>query len=204
MEMDAKALSSALLKTVRSERSLSQRDLASRAGVPQPTIAEIETRKREPSLTLLSRIVESTGLGLDVRLIPLERGSALFAAMAVKERLSGSGSPSEREDAALRALIDLKDALRRSSRDEFKSLVSQPPDLIGDTRWDAFLAAIVEHEAAEKGLPVPKWTDDEERTTRPFWYLSENRRLHNWERATAPSAFVRHGVFVARDELESV
>ena len=109
-----------------------------------------------------------------------------------------------REDGALRAVIDLKDALRRSSREGFDALAGQAPGLVGDTRWDAFLAAVVEDEAARKAISPPRWTNDQKRFNRPFWYLSKNPRLHTWEIANSPGALIRHGVFAAEDELESV
>jgi transcriptional regulator with XRE-family HTH domain len=206
--MDGKALSSALLRDIRRQLGLSQRALAQKAGVPQPTIAEIEAVRREPTLSLLSKIVESAGLAIEIRLVPLEPHSALAAANKVKNRLTGSagaGLPiAIREDGALRAVLDLKDGLRRSDREQFTVLVEFPPSLIGDTRWDAFIAAVVEDEAAAKNLPPPRWTNDPSRFNRPFWYLSENPELHTWEFTTAPGAFVRHGIFAAKDELESV
>ena len=101
-------------------------------------------------------------------------------------------------------VIDLKDALRRSSNEGFDALTSQAPSLVGDTRWDAFLAAIVEDEAARKAISPPRWTNDPKRFNRPFWYLSKNPRFHTWEIANSPGALIRHGVFAAEDELESV
>ena len=83
-------------------------------------------------------------------------------------------------------------------------MVAQPPSLIGDRRWDAIVAAVVEDEAAFRDIAPPRWTSDPRRFTKPFWYLSENSRLHAWERSSAPAAFVRHGVLAAREELESV
>ena len=206
--MDGKALSSALLRELRRRLGLSQRALAQMAGVPQPTIAEIEAVRREPTVTLLSKIVESAGLAIEVRLVELEPQSAVAAANKVKDRLSGSagaGLPIDiREDGALRAVLDLKDGLRRSDREQFAARVQFPPSLIGDTRWDAFIAAVVEDEAAIKNFPPPRWTNDPGRFNKPFWYLSENRELHTWELTTSPGAFVRHGLFAAKDELESV
>jgi hypothetical protein len=101
-------------------------------------------------------------------------------------------------------VIDLKDTLRQSDVDQFFRLVESPPSLIGDSRWDAFIAAVVEDEAATKDVSPPRWTNETNRFNKPFWYLSENRELHSWELTTAPGAFVRHGVFAAKDELESV
>ena len=50
------------------------------------------------------------------------------------------------------AVIDLKDALRRSSHEGFAVLTCQAPGLVGDARRDAFLAAIVKDEAARKAI----------------------------------------------------
>jgi transcriptional regulator with XRE-family HTH domain len=206
--MDGKAAASAILRQLRQDKGLTQRDLAAKAGVPQSTIAEIETGRREPSLTLLSKLAESVGDSVTLTLSPLLQRSVIVMANMIKDRLAGGAgqglSVELREDAALRAVLDLKDALRRSNPERFVALTSQAPGLVGDTRWDAFLAAIVEDEAARKAISPPRWTNDPSRFQRPFWYLSSNPRLHTWEIANAPGAFVRHGVFAAEEELESV
>ena len=206
--VDGKAEASAILRRLRRDNGLTQRDLAAEAGVPQSTIAEVEAGQREPSLTLLSRIAESAGQSITIRLAPLLRHSGVATANTIKDRLYGDAgeglSLDIREDGALRAVIDLKDALRRSSHEGFDALTSQAPGLVGDTRWVAFLAAIVEDEAARKAISPPRWTNDPKRFNRPFWYLSKNRRFHTWEIANSPGALIRHGVFAAEDELESV
>ena len=66
------------------------------------------------------------------------------------------------------------------------------------------LKRLVEDECARKDVLPPRWTEDRRRFVKPFWYLSENPALHQWELETAPAAFVRHGVLAAADELESV
>jgi transcriptional regulator with XRE-family HTH domain len=206
--VDGKAEASAILRQLRRASGMTQRDLAAVAGVPQSTIAEVEAGRREPSLTLLSKIAESAGQSIAIELMPLRRHSAVATANTIRDRLYGAGgeglSVDIREDGALRAVIDLKDALRRSSHEGFGALTSQAPGFVGDTRWDAFLAAIVEDEAARKAISPPRWTNDLKRFHRPFWYLSKNPRFHTWEIANSPGALIRHGVFAAEDELESV
>jgi transcriptional regulator with XRE-family HTH domain len=206
--VDGKAEASAILRQLRRESGLTQRDLAGKAGVPQSTIAEVEIGQREPSLTLLSRIAESAGRSIAINLAPLPRHSAVATANTIKDRLYGEAgkglSLDVREDGALRAVIDLKDALRRSNDEGFDALSFQAPGLVGDTRWDAFLAAIVEDEAARKAIAPPRWTNDASRFNRPFWYLSKSPRFHTWEIANSPGALIRHGVFAAEEELESV
>ena len=97
--MDGKWLASRLVGDLRSRRNLSQRALGRLAGVPQPTIAEIEAGRREPSLTLLSKLAEATGQMLDVRLLPIERHSAVGTAQRLTEVLR---SREDRADSALR------------------------------------------------------------------------------------------------------
>jgi DNA-binding XRE family transcriptional regulator len=50
--VDGKAEASAILRQLRRDSGLTQRDVAAKAGVPQSTIAEVELGQREPSLTL--------------------------------------------------------------------------------------------------------------------------------------------------------
>lgn len=206
--MDGRSVASTILGDLRRTQGLSQRALAERSGVPQPTIAEIEAGRREPSLSLLSRIAESTGQTIEIRLAPLNRFSAVATSSTIKDRLFSSDfqalTPRLRQDGALRAILDLRDNLRRTNTTEFFKLVQTPPGLIGDSRWDAFGAAIVEDESARKGVAPPRWTNDPRRFIKPFWYLSDIPELHEWEFSTAPAAFVRHGVLAAEEELESV
>jgi transcriptional regulator with XRE-family HTH domain len=196
------------LREVRRRSSLSQRALVARSAVPQPTISAIEKGRREPSISLLSRLTEAAGYELKVELQPLPRHSAVATANRVRGRLFGAEGdgwpPTLREDGALRAVIDFKDALLSASSEEFTRLVEAPPSLTGDTRWDAFIAAVVEDQSANLETSPPQWTNEQSRFVRPFWYLSDNKALHSWELATAPGAFVRHGVLAAREELESV
>ena len=59
------------MRDIRRRGGLTQRSLATSAGVPQPTIAEIEAGRREPSMTLLGRLAEATGYELKLELQPL-------------------------------------------------------------------------------------------------------------------------------------
>jgi hypothetical protein len=159
-------------------------------------------------MTLLSRLAEAAGYELKVDLQPLPPRSAVATANRIRDLLveadGAAWSQALREDAALRAAIDFRDALQSAGAVDFTHLVSTPPGLTGDTRWDAFIAAVVEDEAATRAVSTPRWTDEKVRFTRPLWYLSDNRRLHAWELATAPGAFVRHGILAAKQELQSV
>jgi transcriptional regulator with XRE-family HTH domain len=207
--MDGRSLAGSILGELRRRNGLSQRALAQISGVPQPTLSEIEGGRREPSISLLSRIAESVGSTLEVRLIPLDRFSAVATAKVIKQRLSdtddGDRSSKERADGALRAILDLRDALRRSSSErDFLALIQSPPDVTGHQGWDALLAAVVEDESANRSVSPPRWTNESRRFVKPFWHLSDIPDFRYWELRTAPASFLRHGVLANDEELASV
>jgi transcriptional regulator with XRE-family HTH domain len=57
-----------LLRLARMRSGLSQRQLAEAAGVPQSTVARIETYRQQPTLPLLARLFAASGLELRTRL----------------------------------------------------------------------------------------------------------------------------------------
>lgn|SRR5574337_999963 len=61
-----------LLKVARSQFGVSQRQLAELAGVPQSTIARIESGTRQPSLPVLARILAAVDLEIRINLAPYE------------------------------------------------------------------------------------------------------------------------------------
>lgn len=59
-----------LLRRARTEARLSQATLAARAGVAQPVISAYESGRREPSLPMLTKLVEATGHRMRIQLLP--------------------------------------------------------------------------------------------------------------------------------------
>src|SRR5438552_18476174 len=55
-----------LLRVARAHAGLTQRELAARAGVPQPTIAAIETGAQDPRYRTLERLIRASGQELEV------------------------------------------------------------------------------------------------------------------------------------------
>lgn len=54
-----------MLREARSRANLTQRQLSSKAGIPQETIARIERGRVEPRVTTLDRLLEACGYGLE-------------------------------------------------------------------------------------------------------------------------------------------
>src|ERR1700742_3295719 len=65
---DNQHLAGNLLRLARRRSGLSQRQLAAAAGVPQSTVARIETYRHQPTLPLLGRLFAAAGLELRTRL----------------------------------------------------------------------------------------------------------------------------------------
>lgn len=65
---DSQQLAGNLLRLARMRRGLSQRQLADLAGVPQSTVARIETHRQQPTLPLLARLLAAADLELRTRL----------------------------------------------------------------------------------------------------------------------------------------
>ncbi len=82
-------------------------------------------------------------------------------------------------------------------------LVAAPPPPTGDRRYDAYLAAVVEHRLGEA---APDWAKSPRRSVTPGWVIGsgpQNRELESLIRAETPPAFRRHGVFIHPSDLTS-
>lgn len=64
--------SGTLVRLARLRSGLSQRELATRAGTSQPTLAAYETGRKAPSLKTLMRILKAAGFELRMRLEPTD------------------------------------------------------------------------------------------------------------------------------------
>jgi uncharacterized protein len=60
----------AVLREARARSGLSQAELARRAGVAQPVISAYETGRREPSVSMLTKLVAASGHDLSIGLAP--------------------------------------------------------------------------------------------------------------------------------------
>ena len=87
-----------LLREARRRAGLTQRQLATRAGVTQPTIARIERGQVEASLERVLELVRAAGFDLEVRVVPLDEDAFALAEQNLAR------SPDERLDGLLAAL----------------------------------------------------------------------------------------------------
>jgi transcriptional regulator with XRE-family HTH domain len=65
--MDAQARLARNLRRIRNEKSLTQEELAHKAGIHQTYLSGMESGKRNPSIALLGRVADA--LGVDIQLL---------------------------------------------------------------------------------------------------------------------------------------
>lgn len=68
----------ALVREARQLRNMSQRDLAHAAGVPQSTVANVESNRQQPSVAMLERLLTAAGFRLEPRLVNTVRPGQLL------------------------------------------------------------------------------------------------------------------------------
>ncbi|WP_214107541.1 hypothetical protein [Acrocarpospora catenulata] len=81
------------------------------------------------------------------------------------------------------------------------TLLAAEPCPVGDERWDALLAALTEHLAAQHDLAPPLWTASHvlERPWFPAELPSQRAEALVW----APAAFRKHGVYLSAHDLQA-
>ena len=184
------------LLAARISRGLSQRALAARARDHQPTISALENGDHDPSVAHLSRLLAATGHRLVA--LPTTARPAYAAGAAIGAAL-GRGD----ESAAFREAVQLSDDLARESPSLLTALCALAP-APADLRFDALLAAIVEHYLNGAGLASPSWVNDPSRTLTEPWFVDDVPALRGQTVKDTPPAFARHGVYLAATELASV
>jgi hypothetical protein len=80
-------------------------------------------------------------------------------------------------------------------------LLQEEPAPVDDDRWDALLAALAEHLAAQHDLAPPEWA--ELRVLRRPWFPAELKVQRAEALVWAPAAFRKHGVYLSAADLEA-
>ena len=93
-----------LLRRARAQKGLTQRQLAELAGVPQSSIAKIESGARQPTLPVLTRILVAVDLEPRIALEPYDDHDDVLDATAVRrtdeQRASAAASVDKLIDAS--------------------------------------------------------------------------------------------------------
>ncbi len=88
----------------------------------------------------------------------------------------------------------------RSAEEQRETLRERVP--LTRTRWDALLAAMVEHVATVHGHPVPGWVEEPERFLDRTWVVAKTPVIRLNSLMYAPAAFLRHGAIPDPRDLD--
>jgi len=183
-----------LIREARRAKGLSQRNVAQRAGISQPAIANIERSIHDPGVATLDRLLKVTGSSL-VALPTFSWTVSRWADVLYQEFRGNRRS----ESVMYRSIIGLSDELRTAEPCLRVALCVAEPAPCGDVRFDAALAAVVEHHLTAGLLPIPPWVNASTRFLKEPW-----RATPDFEVEELLPAFERHGILLAASELESV
>lgn len=100
-----------LLRSARRRAQLTQRELARRAKIPQPTIAAIETGRQDPRYATLSRLLRACGVELDYA---PRLGDGIDRSLIVQQLRLNATERAQRAAHAARAVADLVRNARRT------------------------------------------------------------------------------------------
>ena len=183
-----------LIREARRAKGLSQRNVAQRAGVSQPAIADIERSIHDPGVATIDRLLKATGSSL-VTLPTFSWTVSRWADFLYQEFRGNRRS----ESVMYRSIIGLSDELRAAEPCLRVALCVAEPAPCGDVRFDAALAAVVEHHLSADLLPIPPWVNGSNRFLNEPW-----RATPDFEVEELLPAFERHGILLAASELASI
>lgn len=107
------------------------------------------------------------------------------------------------EDRAWREVIQTSDDLAREAPVVRVALSIARPLPVGEKRYEALLAAVVDYWLTRERLPRPGWLDQQACTLEEPWDVEELIELRAHARSAAPRSISRHGVYLAATELAS-
>lgn len=184
-----------LVRLARTNRALTQRELARRSGVAQPNIAAVEsTDGKDATVGTVERLV--TAAGSRITVLPSSEPTVAAVGAQIAELLAASKTRQ-----AYRVWLGLHDGLVRAEPALRVALAVTPPPPTASREWDALLAAVVDHDLA--GLPVPRWVQEPDRVA-GGWFVDDAPSLRSRIKRRTPPAFRRHGVWIDASELRSI
>lgn len=186
-----------LLRSTRTSHGLSQRALATAAGVRQPGVAAVESGAEDATVSRLEHLLAELGSQLSV--LPTRLRPVWAAGEDVRQALDRDD-----ERTAWREVIQLNDDLRAADRATRVALAVAPPGRTGSQRFDALVAAVTDFALTEGRLPRPTWLDDDVWALSEPWDVEDVPALRPAAREATPAAIRRHGVYLDRAVLASV
>ena len=186
-----------LARAARAASGLTQIEFASRSGIAGSSLSLIEHGKREPTVATLDTLLRAARQ--TVVAIPTVRSDAAGIASEIAIALVEPDGLS-----VYRRFLQLADNLAAESGATRVGLTLTEPSPTGSEQWDAAIAALCEYRLKADHLPVPNWIIKRVGfPTRP-WAPSTSRYNIPADPTKVPEEFLRRGILIEAQTLESV
>lgn len=185
-----------MLRRSRHAAGLTQVELAALAGTSQSAIAAYESGARQPTLPVLTRMINATGY---VFRATVELAPELLRLTDVAREIRAARGDVQRQ---LRLVFEF---LRAADQDghPLVLLVAAEPELTGDPRFDALLAATAEDLCVDAGIAPPSWVQEPSRFLDGAWWVSDLPSGRAQALVHAPASYRRRGIMIDRHDLEA-
>ena len=185
------------LKIIRKERKVSQRNLASQAGIAYKTLQLIESGRHDPKVSTLERLAQAMGYPSAILENQIDK---LFqnppdSVFVISQRIFSEG-----ENSWKLWLFNFVDAFRFTKN---LNLIQHPPIEETSLRMKALLASAVEVLCIELELPIPDWCESVPGLEGP-WFLSGMENLKSLALVQSPTRFRKRNIFVLDNFLERI
>ena len=117
------------------------------------------------------------------------------------ERLTADLTAADETD-RLRLVFEFIDRWNETPPARSAALIAGPPQPTLHQRWDALVAGLVEHLAAQRDVPIPEWVHEPSRFVDGAWWVIDTPLFRVWALHDTPAALLRHGVMLSRADLE--
>lgn len=182
-----------LLKSARRDARLSTRSLAAMAGVAYSTVARIEAGQVDPTVGMLTKLLDATGN--DLRIEAHAAGVPQLAELVDAWGRDANGQ--DRPDwTRLRGFLDY---LKLHPQHRAVAVATRPT-AAGSAFMDALLAGIAEQVSDEAAIPRPRWTRQIPPLLEP-WISPGTPRMQARDRASTPPPLAARNLFLSADSL---
>ncbi len=188
----------AIVEHERVQACVSQEQLAQRSGVDLAVIQESEAGRIALSVEIATKLLESLGKQLAVGTVSRENIlPQIITAMrrSLQDKL---------ENEVLRLVAELYGKLEHCSNEQILQETKADPGLLGNPKWDAMVAGIVEMATRAKGVRAPTWTALESRFAEPCHFISQYKSTWASAFVNTPPELANRGIFIHHSSLESV
>lgn len=182
------------IKDIREQKKLSQRSLATLAGLSYKTIQLLESGKHDPQISTLSRVAKSLGYPPHIieRHLQMIFESPPDSVPMISERIATDG-----DDSFKIWLFEFVDAFR-SKKDP--ATIANPPSLAVSDRMKALIAGTVETLCDELHLQIPEWCKAIGPLGNP-WFVSGVESLKAMALVESLIHFRKRNIFVLENFL---